>query len=665
MKSTYGKLLDKASIGTMKLKNRVVMSPMDFKYVYGNYDDSTITDRAVDVYRARAKGGVGLILTSHVKCESKLDPYPKSLLFPIMDRDERIKDFAALADAVHLYGAKIAAELSPGSGRYADYIEEGEEAVSASEMPTQYDPDVMTRPLTIDEIDYLVDCYGQAARRLKAADFDAICVHCSCGYLLGQFLSPAWNHREDEYGGSTENRMRFMIRCIERVKKVNGAEFPIILSLTVDEKLKDVQMGTLTTGKTIDGDGIRFDSEGITVEYAAEVARMLEEKGYVDGYHVRIGNYYNQEHIIPSAYSTNVEYKEAITKFRSFVTKPVIFDNKLGDPEQMGAFIQDGITDFTSLGRALIAEPDWVIKAENDPQEIRPCIRCMKCLETTWLGKHSACAVNPDFGFEGRPLTPALTKKRVLVVGGGPGGIQAALTASLRGHDVTLVEANSRLGGRTYEAGALEYKDEIIQYAQWLTLEIGKTNIDVRLDTKADPAFIREFKADVLFVATGAEPIIPPLKGSERAISYSDVLLDKVETGENVAVIGGGLVGCETAYKLYKQGKQVTMIELLDDILLKTSVVYRHAAVAKIRDTGIRILTNAKVEELSDKGVILNGSKEIAADDIILAVGLKGKQTLFEEVYSDVCEIYCIGDCREARKIFETVNEAHHIAKNI
>ena len=176
------KLLSEAKIGQMVLKNRIVMSPMDFKYVHGNFNDSTITRRSVDVYKARAKGGVGLIFTSHIKAEQKLDPYPKSLLFPIMDRDERIKEFADLADAVHLYGSKIVAELSPGSGRYADIIETGEEAVSASAIPTQYDPAINTRPLTREEIQYLVKCYGEAAKRLKAADFDGICVHASCGY---------------------------------------------------------------------------------------------------------------------------------------------------------------------------------------------------------------------------------------------------------------------------------------------------------------------------------------------------------------------------------------------------------------------------------------------------------------------------------------------------
>lgn len=658
-------LLKEASIGSMRLKNRVVMSPMDFKFVEGNFSDSTITRRTVDVYRARARGGVGLILTSHVKAEQKLDPYPKSLLFPIMDREERIKDFAALADAVHLYGAKIAAELSPGSGRYADYIEPGEEAVSASEMPTQYDPEVLTRPLTIPEIDYLVDCYGEAARRLKAAGFDAICVHCSCGYLLGQFLSPAWNHRTDEYGGSLENRLRFLRRCIERVKQVNGTDFPIILSLTVDEKLKNIQAGTLTTGKSLEGESLSFGSDGITVEYAAQAARLLERDGLVDAYHVRIGNYYNQEHIIPSAYSTNEEYREAIRAFRALVEKPVIFDNKLGDPEEMADLIADGAADFTSLGRALIAEPDWVRKAELDPTDIRPCIRCMKCLETTWFGKHSACSVNPQFGFEGRPPVPALKKKRVLVVGGGPAGIQAALTASARGHETILLEQSGRLTGRVPQAGAADYKPELRRYAAWLEKAIRASHADIRLNTRADAALIRALRPDVLFLATGAEPRTPDVPGAERLISFEAVLDGSASTGNRVLIIGSGLSACECAYKLRQEGKDVTVLSRGDDILRRISVVYRHAAVAKFRSCGAALRTGVRVAAVTDSGVTLTDGSCLDGDSVVLAAGLSASHALRDEIYGDIPEVYVIGDQREPRKIFDAVNEAYHIAEEI
>ncbi len=664
--NTYKKLLSKTTIGKMSLRNRVVMSPMDFKYVYGNYSDSTMTRRNVDVYKARAKGGVGLIFTSHIKAEQKLDPYPKSLLFPIMDRDERIKEFAELADAVHLYDTKIVAELSPGSGRYADKIEEGEEPVSASVVPTQYNPGIMTRELTKEEIKYLVDCYGKAAKRLKTAGFDGICVHGSCGYLIGQFLSPAWNFRTDEYGGSTENRMRFLLECIESVKKSVGDDFPIILSITVDEKLKNVKMGTLTTGEVIAEDKkIEFEYDGITIDVAAEIAAKLEYMNYVDAYHVRIGNYYNQEHIIPSAYSTNDEYKEAITEFRKRVGRPVIFDNKLGNPDEMETLIEEGITDFTSLGRALIADPDWVRKAEKRAHQIRPCIRCMKCLETTWVGKYSRCAVNPEFGFEAESVIPALIKKKVLIIGGGPGGLQAAMTLSKRGHDVTVIEQKAHLGGRIWEAGSTGYKGEIIGYGKWIVNEVGKYNIKFLMNTVADAALIRSFAPDVLVMATGAEPIVLPLKGFDKVHQASEILLDEIETGEKVIVIGGGLVGCEVAYKLWSAGKKVTMVELRDDILLDTSVVYRHAALQKIKDTDVEILTEKMVTAITDNGVIVDNNEELTADTLVAAVGYKTNAQLYNEVYGEIEEVYTVGDYKKPRKIYDAVIEAFDIGRDI
>jgi len=661
------KLLSEAYIGNMVLKNRVVMSPMDFKFVNGNFSDATITRRTVDVYKERAKGGVGLIFTSHVKAEQKLDPYPKSLLFPIMDRDERIKEFADLADAVHLYGSKIVAELSPGSGRYADEIEEGEEPVSASAVPTQYDPDIYTRPLTTEEIHYLVECYGKAAKRLKASGFDGVCVHASCGYLIGQFLSPAWNHRTDEYGGSTQNQMRFLIECIESIKKNVSEDYPIILSLTVDEKLKNVEMGTLTTGETIsDEKQIKFESNGITIEIAAEVAQTLEEKGLVDAYHVRIGNYYNQEHIIPSAYSTNDEYMEAITQFKQHVTKPVIFDNKLGDPELMENLIEDNITDFTSLGRALIAEPEWVKKVEQSKHKVRPCIRCMKCLETLWVGKYARCGVNPEFGHESETLLPAYQKKKALIVGGGPGGIQAAITLSKRGHEVTLVEAQAQLGGRIWEAGATNYKKEILEYGNWIVGEISKYDITVKLNTKADEAFIRDFNPDILFLATGAQSRTLALSGSQKPMHIPEVvLLDKVSLGNNVVVIGAGLVGCEVAYKLWSEGKNVTLLEMQDDILSDTSVVYRHAAVKKIKSTDVQILTGTTVDHTTSSGVVLSTGEEIFADDIVSAIGYVTDNSLYKSLYPEIDEVYSIGDYKQPRKIFDAVTEAFDIAKEL
>ena len=665
MKNFYGPLLRPINIGSIELKNRVTMSPMDFKFVYGNYPDSTLTERLANVYKARAKGGAALIFTSHIKAEQKLDPFPKSLTFPIIDRDERIKEFAEIADAVHLYGTKIAAELSPGSGRYADYIVD-EEVVSASAVPTQYDHNIITRPLKREEIAYLVDCYGKAAGRLKAAGFDAICIHASCGYLIGQFLSPAWNHRTDEYGGSPQKRMRFLIECIESAKRNVGDDFPLLLSLTVDEKLSNINLGTLTTGKTIDDShSMPAFSDGITVDYAIEVAQTLEHKGYVDAYHVRIGNYYDQEHIIPSAYSTNEEYREAIIAFKAGVTKPVIFDNKLSDPAQMQQMIEQGETDLVSMGRGWIAEPEWVKKAEKDVSEIRPCIRCMMCLETLWQGKYCQCAVNPRFGHEGELILPAAASKNVLVIGGGPGGMTAALTAAQRGHKVSLIEKSDHLGGRLFEAGSSAFKTEILAFCRWLVRQVEASEVNLHLGIKANSEYILTKSPDAVIVATGSDPIILNVPGGEKAILAEDVLLERKATANNVVIVGGGMVGCEAAYKLREQGKDVTIVEMRPDILMDTSVVYRHAAVRKIKDTGAKIITNAVLSEIDEKAVVLNDQTVVPCDNVVWAVGFKPDNSLYQALYDKLDEAYLIGDGKGARKVFNAVQEGYRIASEL
>lgn len=663
MKKTYGKLLTPIRIGTMELKNRVCMAPMDFKFLYGNYEDATLTARARDVYRARAKGGAGLIFTSVVKTERKLDPFPRSLDFPIMDRPERIKEFADTADAVHLYGARIAAELTAGGGRLADLIQPGEVPVAPSRVVTQYDNNVYTRPLTIDEIHYLEDCFGQAAGRLKEAGYDAIDVMCSGGYLIAQFLSPVWNHRTDEYGGSDENRMRFLIECIQSVRKVCGPRFPIIVNLCLDEKLAHIIPGCLTTGKRAAVP--HFDQNGITPELAVKTARRLEELDLVDAYECRIGNYYNQEHIVPSAYSTNEEYRQAIRIFKQGVTKPVIFENKLNGPEKMGRMIEEGICDMVSMGRGWLAESDWVRKAEKDARDIRPCIRCMKCIENLWNNHYAACAVNPQFGHEAEKLTMALHPKKVLVAGGGPAGITAALTASGRGHHVILAEKKDHLGGRLPEAGAVSFKPEINDYCRWLQREAEKADFEIVLNQEVNSDYIRSIQPDVLIDATGARPFLPPVKGIEKAISFEDVLLKKTEEAKNIVIIGGGLVGCETAYKLAQDGCHVTVVEMMPEILMETSIVYRHAALERMKETDVRFLTGSGVVEVKDDGVILKDGTEIKADQVIAASGLRGHAEVYQAAYPEVEEVYAVGDARRARRVFDAVQEAYQIAADL
>ncbi len=652
VRNTYGDLLKPAKIGSMQLKNRICMAPMDFKYFSGNEEESSITYRQVKVFEARAKGGCGLIFTCATQAEREIMPYPRLMQFPAIDRDERIKEFAAAADAVHVYGAKIACELTMGSGRYADKVEEKYPPLAPSECETQYNPSIKARAMTVPEIKHMIRTYAEAAGRLKSAGFDALLVMGGGGYLINQFLSPAWNQRTDDYGGSLEKRMTFLIETLQEVKKVVGDNYPLIVSLNMDDLLPK---------------GVA-PQRGLVVEETIAVARKLEELGLADAFHLRIGNYYDQERIIPSAYVSNALYKENFRKFKAAVTKPLIFENKMSDPKEMQQMLESGQLDFVSMGREWIADKDWVQKTLYD-RPVRPCLRCNYCLHTLWLGKCTSCAVNPELGreFEGE-LIPAAKKKKVLVIGAGPGGITAALTASKRGHEVTLLEKEKRVGGKLDIVAAPSYKKHYLDYLAFLEAELEESAVKVHVNVDATAEVVDCWQPDVVIVAGGAEPIIPSLPGIRLAISADEILRGERKVSGTVAVIGGGLVGCETTHVLAEQGCSVHIVEMQDDVLKDTSYVTRHSQLAVLAKTKAVIHTDTCLTAVEEDGVQVEheGEKEkIAADYTVLAVGYRNRSSLFEELQDLVEEVYQIGDFKQTRKIADAVTEGYLIAKNL
>lgn len=652
IRNTYGALLKPAQIGTMKLKNRICMAPMDYKYFSGNEEESSMSYRQVKVFEARAKGGCGLIFTCATQAEREIMPYPRDMQFPLIDRNERIKEFAEAADAVHVYGAKIACELTMGSGRYADNVDKKYPPLAPSECETQYHPEIRAREMTVEEIRHMIRTYAQAAGRLKQAGFDALLVMGGGGYLINQFLSPAWNQRTDAYGGTLEKRMTFLIETIQAVKNEVGADYPIIVSLNMDDLLPE---------------GVSVQ-KGMVVEETIAVAQKLEELNLADTFHLRIGNYYDQEYIVPSAYVTNEKYMENFRKFKAGVTKPVIFENKLTKPGEMQALLEEGTIDFASIGRNWIAEPDWVNKVLYD-KPVRPCLRCNYCLHTLWLGKSTSCAVNPEHGreFEGE-VSPALKKKNVLVIGAGPGGIQAALTASKRGHHVTLLEKKSRIGGKLDIVAAPSYKKQYLEYLEYLKTELDDSAVEVKLGTEATLETVDSCQPDAVIVAAGAEPILPNVEGLEYTVTADEVLRRQGKLKGRAAIIGGGLVGCETAHVLAGQGCEVLIIEMQDDVLKDASYVTRHSQLHTLAAARADIRVNTRLTKVEKDGIYVdcNGKEEkIAADYVILAVGYRNRSDLYEELQDIVEEVYQIGDYKQIRKISSAVYEGYRIARNL
>lgn len=652
-RNTYGELFKPAKIGTMELKNRVCMAPMDYKYFSGNTEDSSMTHRQVKVFEARAKGGCGLIFTCATQAEQEIMPYPRDMQFPVIDRKERIKEFAEAADAVHVYGAKIACELTMGSGRYADSVDSRWEPLAPSDCETQYDPTIRARAMTVPEIKHMIRTYAQAAGRLKEAGFDALLVMGGGGYLINQFLSPAWNQRTDEYGGNLENRMTFLIETLQETKKVVGEKYPIIVSLNMDDLLPE---------------GVA-PCRGMVVEETIAIAQKLEELNLADAFHLRIGNYYNQEYIVPSAYVTNAEYMKNFRKFKAAVTKPVIFENKLDTPEEMQKLLEEGVLDFASVGRKWIADPEWVNKAMYGKKAC-PCLRCNYCLHTLWLGKCTHCAVNPEMGYEFEGgIHPALEKKRVTVIGAGPGGIQAALTAAKRGHTVTLLEKEQHLGGKLDIVSAPSYKKQYQDYLAYLEDSLAHSTVELKLGVEATPELVQATNPDAVIVATGAAPLVPPIPGIEHAVTADTVLRGQTPVKGTVVIVGGGLVGCETAHVLAEQGCKVHIVEMQDDVLKDTSYVTRHSQLAVLASTGAELHVSTRLIEILEDGILAEHERKtvkIHADAVVLAMGYRNKSTLYSDLLDTMdCEVYQIGDCRQTRKIADAVREGHIIAKNL
>lgn len=643
----YDKLFEPGYIGKLKIKNRLVMSPMNTQFSTG--DPSVLSERYFEYYKARAKGGVGLIITTHVKAEKNIDPYPLTYGYATLDTASQIKYFNEITEMAHRYDAKIAIELSPGTGRLADATLKDRWPVGPSEIEILGMPGVKTRALTKDEIQGLVEAYGKAAGLAKQAGFDIIYVHFTA-YLGDQFLSSVWNHRTDEYGGSLENRMRFLLECIESARKSVGNDFPMIVGLALDHGFP----GGRELGETI------------------EIAKRLKGIG-IDTLHLRRGSYDNMNLLIPTEYMEDGVSVDYAAKVREEAGVQVISDGNISDPVLAHKLVQENKLDFVGLGRSLLADPEWVNKVRVDKKEdIIPCVRCMQCINRVFFGQFAACSVNPVLGKEYlSPILPAKKPKNVLVIGGGMAGMAFAKMAEEKGHNVTLLESTSKLGGHLLEGAVMDHKKEVDAYCEHLVREIEGSGVKVKYNTRATKELVKELKPDAVVVATGSVPIIPQVPGIDRPNVRIATALAKEgqETGQNVIIVGGGLVGCETGLHLAQKGKNVTIIDMLPEVAQDVIYMARFSLLEAFRNKGIETQGGLKLTEITESGIIVedaNGNKkEMVCDTVVIAVGLKADDTLYNELVNEFDEVYRIGDCIKARKFIDAIQEAFQVAADI
>ncbi|WP_251861702.1 FAD-dependent oxidoreductase [Clostridium sp. Marseille-Q2269] len=667
MDTKYSNLFEPIKIGKMEVKNRFVMAPMGPAGLCS--EDGSFNEKGIEYYTERAKGGTGLIMTGVTYVENHIEKCAMpSMPCPTINPTNFIKTAKVLTERVHAYDSKIFLQLTAGFGRVSILNMVGNVTpIAPSAIPHKWNPEITCRPLTIEEIETYIKRFGESAVIAKESGFDGIEVHAVHeGYLLDQFTIPLYNRRTDKYGGSLENRLRFPIAILNEIKEKCGKDFPVSLRYSVKSYVKGFNDGAVP--------GEDFEEKGRDLEEGLKVAKILEEAGY-DAFNADAGTYDSWYWNHPPMYFEKGMYLSLNEKLKKVLKVPVITAGRMDNPHLASEAISSGKTDMIGLGRPLLADAYLPRKIkEGKIRDIRPCLSCQDgCMGRLASGGGISCAVNPATGREKEfRLTPATTIKNILIIGGGVAGCEAARVSSLRGHKVTLYEKTNKLGGNIVPGSVPEFKNDDKALMKWYDNQLQEIGVDVHLNTEVTKDLVHKTDPDVIIVATGSTPKILKLDGNmEKVYTAEDILLGNKNPGLSVIIVGGGLVGCETALWLVNQGKKVTIVEALDNILASGPPIC-HANSQMLKDLlkfhKVNIKTNSSIVKVTEEGAIVKeGNKDstIAADSIILSVGYNSRRDLYHELKFDDKEMYLLGDAREVKNILTAIWDAYEVARNI
>lgn len=630
-------LFDKTAIGSMRLKNRIFMSPMG---TTGEADGAYNID-GINYFMERAKGGAGLIITGANVVSTKYEPRPCTELSDF----HHVERLNMLIDRCHHYGAKVCVQLSPGLGRQ-QFTDPFTPPYSASDCGAFWFPDLKCKPFAVEDIHYLVGKVGYSAQLAFLAGADSVELHAYGGYLLDQFQSKQWNTRTDEYGGSLENRMRFTLECIAEIKKNIPADMPVIVKFTPVQRVQ----------------GFRDLDEGLAM------AKILEDAG-VDALHVDTGCYEEWYTAITTIYSKEGHKLDAQKAIKEVTSLPVLGDGKLFNPDLAKKVIADGTLDYLGMAHEMLADPYWPAKVKKgDDADIRPCVGCNECLLSGFSGKHYYCAVNPTCYAEKEYALPAARadlKRRVLVIGGGPGGMEAAITARQRGFDVDLWEKEDRLGGTLWAAGGPDFKADVLKLITYQENQCRKLGVNIQLNKTATADNVKGGHYDKVILAAGSTPAVPPIPGIENAALVTDYLTHQTGAGQNVVIIGGGLGGTEAACDIAPHADQVTILEMLPDILAAANHCLnndQHLR-AMVAERGVKVIGGARVTRITADSVTFekDGQTEtIPCDTIFNAAGFTPNDQLEDLLEGEYDDVVVIGDAVKPRKILTAVHEGYH-----
>ena len=661
----YKNLFTEIQLGKLTLKNRFALAPMG---PLGLADaQGGFNQRGIDYYVERAKGGTGLIITgvtfSDCEVETQSMPNcPNSTFNPV----HFIRTSKEMTERVHAYGSKMFLMMSAGFGRVTIPTNLGEfPPVAPSAIPHRW-LDKTCRPLTVEEIQSIVRSFGDGAYNAKRGGFDGIEIHAVHeGYLLDQFAISMFNQRTDQYGGSLENRLRFAREVVEEIKRRCGADFPVALRFSVKSMFKDWREGALP--------GEDFEEKGRDIEEGLQAAKLLVSYGY-DALDTDVGTYDAWWWNHPPMYLGKGVYRTYCKLVKEAVDVPVLCAGRMDDPAMASEAVANGSCDIVSLGRPLLADPDYVNKLRAGRlAEIRPCISCQEgCMGRIQEYSMINCAVNPQAARERvTAYNPICRSKHVLIVGGGVAGCEAARVLARRGHRPEVFEKGSRLGGNLIPGGAPEFKADDIALADWYVHELERLQVPVHLKTEADKALACRADWDTVILATGSSPKVFPLGDDARVYTAEQVLLRQKDCGAATVIVGGGLVGCELALWLAGQGRKVTIVEALDSLLaLNGPLCHANRDMLKrlVPYKGIQSITKAKVKGYADGRLRYEtaGREEmIACDSVILAVGYRENNALYKELEFDVPELYLLGDAKKVSNIMYAIWDAFEVANHI
>lgn len=644
---TYPHLFSPLKIGPITLKNRIEAAPVN---ISNPTQEGYLTPENILIFEEKARGGAAIVHMGECRIDMKTG-ISHRLAIPLED-PEVLPYLHAATDAIKRHNAIAAVEiLHPGTRSDPQYYDGT--IWGPSSGPGHLGRDYTE--LDQETIDYIVNCFGDAAEMAKLGNVDMVMVHAGHGWLLHQFLSPLNNRRTDKYGGSLENRARITLEVIENIRKKCGPDFPIELRMSGTE--------------IVDG--------GLTIEDQVEFAKLID--GKVDLIHVTSGTFHvpsTNQHMIPSMFlepGCNVYLAEAIKKA---VKTPVVTVGALGDPDLAESVIAEGKADMVALARPLLADPGLPNKLKHgDTEDIMPCVRCMACISESFVpyvkypSRIRRCTVNPKAYKEGpnRFIKPAEEPKKVMVIGGGPAGMEAAINLFDRGHEVVLVEKSDSLGGRLKHAQYVPFKREMPVFLKNMVHQVEKRDIEVMLNTKATKELAKIINPDVIIAAIGADAIVPEFMehAGDNVMMAVDVYANTDKVGDTVAVVGGGLVGCELSLQLAEMGKKVTLVERKKELCRDAAFLHRDGLLMEMKKYDITIMTETECTDIKQNGISIkdvNTEKagEIKADTVIIAAGFIPKEDEAESFRQSAYDFWKIGDCNKVRKVFQAMREGYN-----